>query len=238
MDQDKLIAKYLPYLQEIQRNLLHVFLVFGVSGIIGFIYYRPIINLIMRIFSLEGINIVLTSPYQFIDLAVNCGFLTGLIFSLPLLGFNIIRFVRPALKAKEHRLLLRLYPFSLILFIAGFLFGAWIIQLVIRLYARMSLEFSVENLWDLSSFLGQILSTGILMALVFQLPIILFGLLRLGIVQIQALKAARKYVYAGILIFVALLPPNDILSLIILSIPPLLLFEVTLLFNQSLCLKT
>ncbi len=233
MDQDQIVSKYLPYLKEVQQKLLHVLLVFGVAGAVGFIYYQKIINLIMRIFKLEGINLVLTSPYQFIDLAVSTGLLTGLSLALPLLGYHLLGFVKPALKNKEYRLILKLYPFSLILFIAGFLFGAWIIQLIITLYARVSLEFSVDNLWDLSSFLSQILSTGILMALVFQLPIVISALLRLRVINLAVLKKSRKYVYTGILIFVALLPPNDIVSLIILTIPPLLLFELTLLLNKA-----
>ena len=233
MDQDKIVSKYLPYLKEVQQKLLHVLLVFGVAGAVGFIYFQKIINVIMRIFKLEGINIVLTSPYQFIDLAVNAGILVGLSLALPLLGYHLLTFIKPALKGKEYRLILRLYPISLVLFALGFLFGAWIIQLIISLYAKVSLEFSVQNLWDLSSFLSQILATGTLMALVFQLPIVLSALLQLKIMNLPALKKSRKYDYTLILVFVALLPPNDIVSLIILTIPPLLLFELTLLLNQT-----
>lgn len=237
MDKDQAIAKYLPYLKEIQGKLFHVLLVFFTTGIIGFMYYQKIINFIMRIFKLEGINIMLTSPYQFIDLAINTGLLIGLIFSLPLLGYYLITFVKPALKAKEYFLLKRLYPLSLVLFVAGFLFGAWIIQLIITLYAQVTLEFSIKNLWDISSFFSQIITTGILMALVFQLPIVLSALLQLKLIQSRTLKKSRKYIYTAILIFVALLPPNDIFSLIVLTIPPLLLFELTLLLNQSLIIK-
>lgn len=230
---DELIIKYLPYLQEAQKKMFQVMVAFVLGGILGFIYYQPIIKLVMKLFQLEGVNLVLTSPYQFIDLAINCGVLTGLILALPLLGFHLIRFLRPAMKSREYRLLIRLYPVSVILFIGGFIFGAWIIQLIIRLYTQVAFDFSVQNLWDLSNFLGQILSTGILMALVFQLPIVLTGLIQLKTITIESLKRSRRYIYLVILIVVALLPPNDIVSLIILTIPPLLLFELTLVFNRN-----
>lgn len=230
---DQLVVKFLPYLKEAQKKLLRVIIVFLSGGALGFIYYQPLIRAVMRLFSLEGINLVLTSPYQFIDLAVSAGLLTGLILALPLFGFYLITFVRPALKTKEYRLLLKLYPISLVLFVLGFIFGAWIIQLIIGVYTKVSFEFAVQNLWDLSNFLRQILSTGILMALVFQLPIVLTGLVQLKIASTQALQRSRRYVYLIILIGVALLPPNDIVTLIILTIPPLLLFELTLLFNKA-----
>ena len=233
MDQDKIVAQYLPYLKEAQKKLLRVILVFLVGGALGFIYYQPIIKLIMRLFRLEGINLVLTSPYQFIDLAVNAGLLTGLILALPLLGFYLISFIKPALKSREYRLLLKFYPLSLILFCLGFIFGAWIIQLIISLYTRVAFDFAVDNLWDLSNFLSQILSTGTLMPLIFQLPIVISGLIQFNLLSLTTLKHSRRYIYTAIIIFVALLPPNDIVSLIILTIPPLLLFELTLLLNKA-----
>jgi sec-independent protein translocase protein TatC len=231
---DPIVAKYLPYLQEIQQKLFHVFIVFFTAAVIGFIYYQKILGFIMGIFKLEGINIVLTSPYEFVNLAVNTGILLGLIFALPLLGVDIISFVKNALKYREYKLLRALYPASLILFVVGFLSGVWTMQLIIAIYAKVSLDFAVENLWNISSFFNQIISTGIMMAVIFQLPIVLIALLQLKIVKMQALQRSRKYVYSAILILVALLPPNDIFSLTILTFPPLLLFELALLFNKLL----
>lgn len=229
---DQVIAKYTPYLQEIQSKLFAVFCVFLGGGVIGFIYYQKILSFIMHLFRMENINLVLTSPYQFIDLAVNTGLLIGLILALPLLGFFFLTFVKPALAVREYRLILRLYPLAILLFIIGFFFGGWIIQLIINLYAQTTLEFSVNNLWDVSHFFSQILATGISLALIFELPIILTALLKLKLIKLSGLKKSRKFIYAAILVFVAFLPPNDIISLALLSLPPLLLFEITLLLNR------
>lgn len=230
---DAAIKKYTPYLKELQTHLFTVFIVFLGGGILGFIYYQKILSFIMHLFKMEGINLVLTSPYQFIDLAVNTGLLTGLILALPLLGFYFLRFVRPALASREYRLIVRLYPLAIILFIVGFIFGAWIIQLIINLYSQTTLDFSVNNLWDVSHFFSQILATGISLALIFELPIVLTSLLKLKLIKLKFLETSRKYIYTMILIFVAFLPPNDIISLALLSIPPLLLFEITLLLNRK-----
>ncbi len=230
---DEAILKYTPYLKELQTKLFHVLLVFLTGGVIGFVYYQKILSFIMHLFKMDGINLVLTSPYQFIDLAVNTGLLLGLVLALPLLGYHLLSFVKPALASKEYLLLVRLYPTAIILFITGFCFGAWIIQLIITLYSQTSLEFSVNNLWDVSHFFSQILMTGISLAIIFELPIILTALLRLKLLQLSFLQKSRRYIYAMILIFVAFLPPNDIISLALLSVPPLLLFEITLLLNKK-----
>lgn len=230
---DAAIAKYTPYLKEIQKKLFIVFCVFLGGGILGFIYYQQILAFIMHLFRMDNINLVLTSPYQFIDLAVNTGLLIGLTLALPLFGYYFLTFVRPALASREYRLILRLYPLAVILFIVGFFFGGWIIQLIINLYAQTSLDFAVGNLWDVSHFFSQILSTGISLALIFELPIVLTALLKLKLIKLSGLKKSRKFIYSAILVFVAFLPPNDIISLALLSIPPLLLFEITLLLNRK-----
>lgn len=230
---DVAIVKYTPYLKEIQTKLFHVFIVFFTGGILGFIYYQKILSFIMHLFKMDGINLVLTSPYQFINLAVNTGLLCGLVLALPLLGYHLITFVKPALAPHESHLLIRLYPLSIILFVIGFIFGAWIIQFIITLYSQTTSDFSVGNMWDVSHFFSQIISTGISLAIIFELPIVLTALLRLKLIKLKFLQKSRKYIYAAILVFVAFLPPNDIISLALLSVPPLLLFELTLLLNRK-----
>lgn len=229
---DEAITKYGPFLSEVQKKLYLVFVIFFLAGVFGFVYYQQILGVVMRLFRLEGINLVLTSPYQFIDLAVSTGILTGLIVSLPLLGYFVLTFIRPALASREYGLILRLYPLAVVLFIIGFTFGGWIIQLIINLYSDITLDFAVENIWDVSHFFSQILATGISLALIFELPIVLTLLLKLRLIKLVGLRRSRKVIYAAILVFVALLPPNDIISLALLSVPPLLLFEITLLLNR------
>ncbi len=231
---DTQIAKYLPYLEELQRKLYLILFISVLVGTIAGWNYQRILVWTMRFFRLEGITIVMTSPYQFINLAVNTGFVAGISVGLPLLGFYLIRFVKPALKAREYRLLTHLFPLSLFLFILGFFFGAWIIQFVVKIYANTTLELAVQNYWDIGSFFSHIITTGISLALVFEFPIILLALLQLGVVRISTIKSLRRYIYAAILLLAAILPPTDIFSLIALTVPPLLLFEGTLVLSQAM----
>ena len=228
------VTRYLPYLQEIQRKLYVLLAVIFASGVLGFIYYQRILSFVLQFFNLKGITIVLTNPYQFFDLAVNTGLATGVITAFPLIIIYILRFLKPALKPREYRLLLRLVPISLILFVAGFAFGAWVMQFVINLYSQTAIDFSIGNIWDISHFFAQVIIVGLCLGLVFQLPVIMTLLLRLKIVKREVFTTKRRYAYAAILILAAVLPPNDIISLAILTTVPLLLFEVALLFNQSI----
>jgi len=226
------LVRYAPFLKEIQGKLIRILAVFLIGMVVGFIFYQKILSFLMSLFRLEGVNLVLTSPYQFIDLAVHTGLITGFIFALPVFLFYFIRFIKPALQPKEYQLVIKMLPFSIILFIAGFSFGVWVTQYVINIFSRTTSEFSIDNIWDLSKFFSQILITGISLAMVFQLPIVLTGMLRLKLVKHQAVVAKRRYVYAALLLFAAVLPPTDVLSLLLLTMIPLFLFEFTLLLNK------
>ncbi len=226
------IDRYLPYLKEIQKKLLAVLIVFIIGAGFGFIYYQTILTRVMNIFNLENINIVLTSPYQFINLSINTGLISGLVAATPFFIYYFLKFTKPALRPKEYKLMLYLVPFSLILFIIGFGFGIWVIQFVITLYSKVSQDFSIGNLWDINRFLSQILFTGTSLAIIFQLPIIMTALLRLKVVRYSTLTEKRRFVYAALLFFAALLPPTDIISLLLLVSAPLFLFEVALLLNR------
>ncbi len=229
---DERIKKYTPYLKEIQNKLLSVLIVFSSVATIGFVRYQKILGWVMHLFDLQGVNIVLTSPYQFFSLAVNTGVALGFLAAFPLFVYHLLSFLRPALEPSEYRMITRLLPASILLFVLGFAFGVWIVQFIITLYTQTTLDFSIGNLWDIGHFFSQIILTGLLLALIFQLPIIMTALMKLKLIKHGAFVKYRRYFYAGLLIIGALLPPTDIISLLLLTIPPLFLFECALFLNK------
>lgn len=227
------MERLLPYLGEIQNRLFHLLVVFCVFATLGFIYYQPILSFVMRLFNLEGVSIVLTSPYQFFNLSINTALAVGLLATLPLFIYYLLSFLKPALAPREFRLLTQLLPLSALLLVAGFSFGLWILNFVIGIFYQTSLKFNLNSMWDISHFFSQVLITAISLGIVFQFPIVLTGLLRLKVLQRDQLTSSRRYVYAACLLFATLLPPTDLLSLFFLTVPLIVLFELTLLFNPS-----
>lgn len=231
---DDAVKKYLPYLQEIQKKLITLLIVILASGVLGFFYYQKILTFVLGIFNLQGVTIVMSSPYQFIDLAINTGIATGTIIAFPLIIYYILGFLKPALAPKEFKLISRLVPLALLLFVVGFGFGAWVMQFVIDIYSKTAIDFNVSNLWDISRFFSQTIIMGLCLALMFELPIIITLLIKLNLIKKDTIAKNRRFVYAGIIVVAALLPPNDVISLSILTIVPLFLFELALLLNKAI----
>jgi sec-independent protein translocase protein TatC len=224
-------AQYKPFIKELQNGFWKILSFFVLGAILGMVYYKQILSLLMGLFNFENINIVLTSPYQFINLSINTGFFVGVVFSSPIFIYYLLRFIKPALKPKEYRLLLQLLPASVALFLIGFGFGIWVLQYVVDLFSSASRSLAVSNIWDLSGFISQVIIMGLSLALVFQMPIVITILLRLHIVKHDVVAAKRRVAYAVILLFAAMMPPTDLVSMAILALVPVFLFEITLFIN-------
>lgn len=228
----EIIAKYSPFIKEVRRRLVFTFILFVLSTIAGFIFYEDIIRFLIDFLSLKGINIVFTSPFQFINLSISCGVAVGLIITFPLLVYQILSFLKPALKEKEYKLIIRFLPFCLVLFLIGFSFGALIMKWQIQIFLSHSLSIGIGNILDISGLLTVVLLTSAFLGIGFEFPIVLLILMRIGLVKHESLSKIRKWVYLGSFLFAVLLPPDSILADVLLSLPLIILFEITLILNK------
>jgi len=226
------INRYFPLLTEVRKRLLFVLSIFILSGVIGFFYYEKIITFIIGLLDLNGVNIVFTSPFQFLNLAISSSLSVGLIITIPLLIYQLLIFLKPALKVKEYRSVMSLLPVSIILFVGGFVFGFMMMKYVVVIFYTKSIELNIGNMLDISKLLSQILVTSALMGLGFQFPIVMSLLMDFKIVSHKFFASQRPFAYVIAIIFAALMPPTDILSMTLLALPLVVLFELTLLLNR------
>ncbi|MDO8488155.1 MAG: twin-arginine translocase subunit TatC [bacterium] len=231
------MTRYLPFVLELRKRLLFAVSLFVVASLIGFIYYERIITFVLSFFSLKGVNIVFTTPFQFFTLALNCGLIVGVIVVIPILIYQFLSFLKPALRPKEYRLLVTILPLAILLFIGGFIYGVAMMKYVVQIFYQTSVKLQIGNILDVESFLSKVLITGLLMAVAFLFPIAMTILMQLKLVKHKTFNNQRPIAYLIGLAFVILLPPPDLMSDVILFAPLVILFELTLLLNR-IFLKT
>lgn len=227
------IDKYSSFLAEVRKKLMITLCVFIVSTLGGFLFYETIIKFLINMLSLKGINIVFTSPFQFINLSITTGIACGLIVSFPLLVAQILFFLKPALREKEYKIVIKLLPFLFLLFLTGFIFGFSIMKWQIVIFLDRSQALGIGNILDISRLLTTVLITSTVMGISFEFPILLILLLHLGIVKRQQLSKIRLWIYLGSFIFAILLPLDSILADILLALPLIILFELTLILSRA-----
>lgn len=226
------LVKYSSFLAEARKRLIFTLCTFIVATLVGFFFYEKIIKFLVGILSLQGVNIVFTSPFQFINLAFSSGIACGLIVSFPLLVAQILSFLKPALKKQEFKIVIKLLPFSLLLFLAGLIFGFVIMKWQIAIFLDRSTAIGIGNILDISRLLRTVLLTSVLMGIGFQFPVVLILLLHLGVVKKQKLSKLRLWIYLGSFIFAIILPADSILADVLLALPLIIMFELTLLLSR------
>lgn len=231
---DEAINKYYPFLMEIRKRIFFVLSVFLVGAVIGFFSYEKLINIVIRMLYLPGLNIVVTSPFQFLNFAMSTAMMVGLLLAFPLIIYEVLSFLRPALTEAEFKKFILLIPVSILLFILGFFYGAVMMRYVIFLFFEKSVELALGNVLDITMLVSKIITTSVLMGLAFQFPIVLTLLMRLNILKYKDVTKQRALAWVVAVFFAAFMPPTDILSLLLLTLPLVLLFEFTLLLNKSL----
>jgi len=229
----KFINKYLVYLEEIRRIIFSLAKIFVLAFFVGFFLTPRFIGFIIKYINLPEVKIVTTSPFQFIDLSMSFGFSLACVITVPFFIYYFYSFFRSGLLRKERRIFILSLPLSLLLFIIGFIYGIGILYYAIKLVALINNNLGIMNYWDISQFLSQLIVTSSLLGILFIIPLLVSALIRLNIISVEFLKSKRRHVFLGIFILVSLLPPTDGLSLILMAVPLILIFEFILFFNKK-----
>lgn len=156
----------------------------------------------------------------------------GFIIAFPYVIYEFWKFVAPAMKTNEKSNARGFIFISSILFFIGVLFGYYVITpLSINFLGKYQVSELVLNEFDISSYISLVRASVLASGLIFELPIIIFFLTKVGVLTPQWLRTYRKYALVGVLIFSAIITPPDIVSQIIVAIPVLVLYEISIVIS-------
>ncbi len=155
--------------------------------------------------------------------------IAGLVMAFPYILFEIWRFVRPALHAHEQKKISGIVFFSSFLFFSGVCFGYFILApMTVHFLGTYSVSVFIENKPTFTSYISTILQLTLGTGLVFELPVFVFFLARLGLIGPKFLRKYRRHSVVIILILAAVVTPPDITSQVLITLPLLLLYEISI----------
>ncbi|HEX8269421.1 MAG TPA: twin-arginine translocase subunit TatC [Flavobacterium sp.] len=153
----------------------------------------------------------------------------GFILGFPYILWELWRFISPALYEKERKHAQLFIFIASMLFFVGVLFGYFlIIPMSVNFFATFTVSSSIKNEFNLDSYMSMLKTSVIACGLFFELPIIIYFLTKLGLVTAEFLRKYRKYAIVIVLIVAAIVTPPDVVSQIIVSIPMLMIYEVSI----------
>jgi|TARA_B110000211_G_scaffold29945_1_gene30272 sec-independent protein translocase protein TatC len=162
----------------------------------------------------------------------------GFIISFPYVIYEVWKFISPGMHRNERKKSRGFIFVSSVLFFTGVLFGYYVVTpFSINFLGSYQVSKEVLNEIDLSSFIGLVRSSSLACGIVFELPIIMYFLTKVGLVTPEILINYRKYALIIVLILAAVITPPDVASQIIVAIPILILYQISIYISRYVIKK-
>lgn len=153
----------------------------------------------------------------------------GLLGASPYILYELFRFISPALYENERKYSVQVAGIIYVLFIVGVLMSYFVLfPISFRFLGTYSVSARVVSNITLDSYISTFVSLTLVMGVVFQLPVIAFFLGKLGIVTSDMLSRYRKHSFIVIMLVAAIITPPDLMTLILVTIPLYMLYEVSI----------
>lgn len=169
-------------------------------------------------------------------LQMNSGIMVGLILGVPYLLFEIWLFIKPALLEEERKSASGFVFFASLLFMAGIMFGYYLIApLSINFLINFTVDPEIQNTITVDSYLSTVLTLTLGSGIIFQLPVVIFVLSKLGVMTPQFMRKSRRYAAVLILVVAAVVTPTaDPYTMMIVALPLFLLYELSIMISANI----
>lgn len=232
MDTDR--QSLVQHLTELRKRLIYALLSLGIGMIACLFFSKEIFRFLQKpLLSVmpAGSGFIATSPLEAFITYLQVSLLAGAFLSSPFVLYQFWAFIAPGLHRKEKGLGVGFVLFATFFFVGGALFGYYgIFPIGFRFFVSALEGTGIQFLPQMKDYLGFISRMLLTFGLIFEMPLVIVLLAKAGIVRREMLAKARRYVLVATFLVAGVLTPGpDILSQVLLAIPLLLLYELSVL---------
>ena len=220
------------HLEELRKRLIHILIALGIGfslcyafkDWLFFVVTRPLIEALPK-----NSFMVFTSLPEAFFTYMKIAFFASLILTSPYILYEIWKFISPGLYPKEKKYVFPFVFFSTLLFASGVLFGYFIaLPPAFKFFVSFSSDF-LKPMVSMSEYLSLALKFLLAFGLCFELPVFVFFLAKIGVVNARMLSRQRRYAILVIFIVAAVLTPSpDVVSQVLMAIPLMILYEISI----------
>jgi Twin arginine targeting (Tat) protein translocase TatC len=217
----------LEHIGELRRRLLQVLAVLTAGLVLGLLAADPVYDYLMSVepaSKLESLHAF--SLWDGIGMYMKIAFVVALLIALPFAFYQLWAFVSPGLKARERRAALGYVPLALVMFAAGLAFSYFVVfPLAFDFTTHVSRRLGLEETYGIAQYFSFMFNIIVPISLLFELPIAVMFLTRIGILNPVRLRKMRRYAYFGLIFIGVLVTPPDFISDLLVALPLILLYE-------------
>lgn len=217
------------YVSELRKRIMAVAIFFILTLVIGMLFSKKLVLMFLNSNLPGNVNLVTLNPYENISLFIHFTFFVAIGLTFPFVIYQVLMYIKPSLTKNERKIVIIIPFIALVLFSLGAGLGFLITkQIIVPFLSKLALSIGIVNNWSINQFMMFVVYLSLAMGLIFQLPLIISLLVKFNILKPGQLKKVRKHTIIGLLVLAALITPPDLFSLIIMVIPLILLFELTI----------
>jgi sec-independent protein translocase protein TatC len=225
---------FLEHLEELRWRLIYSVIGLAAGAIICWIFIDYLIDFILLKPARDsGAHLQNLRPFGQLFVYIQVAIVGGILLSLPNLFFQFWKFISPALRKRERKYILSIVIYSTFCFMAGIVFAYYVMLPLTLEFAAQFGSDEIINEFAIDEYLSIIISVMLAAGVVFELPMISFFLTKLGILTPAFMRKYRRHSIVGIMILAAFLTPgSDPVSQLVLAIPLVLLYEISIFISK------
>ena len=217
------------HIGELRKRLTIIVVFFLLALILSFFLAEPLIRYLQVTEEAKNLTLNAFKVTDPIKIYMQVTMILGLIITSPLIMYQFWAFISPGLYEKERKTTLAYIPFSLLLFLGGLAFSYFILfPYVIGFMLNISDNLDIQETIGINEYFQFLFQITLPFGAIFQLPVLMLFLTRLGIITPMMMSKYRKYAYLVLVIIAAFITPPDIISHMIVTLPLIILYEFSL----------
>lgn len=223
---------FMSHLEELRKRLIVCAITVGVGFVIAYIFSEHLFQLLilpLKEVMPEGGQLIFTNLPEMFFAYLKVAFIAGILASAPLIFYQIWLFVAPGLYRKEKKYLIPFVVSSTFLFVGGALFGYFVVfPFGFKFFIGFANEY-VKALPSVKQYLSFSIKLLFAFGVVFELPVVIFFLAKIGVVTPKLLRKKRKYAILLTFALAAILTPPDVITQCMMAVPLIVLYEIGIL---------
>lgn len=223
------------HLRELRNRLVICLVCLVASFLVGLHFAPDLIDFLTDIGKEYGYVYVYIAPQELLMQYFSVALLAGVCITLPVILYHTWAFVQPGLRKNENILFLLAMFFGLVFFVVGILF-AYRVMLPFMLYFLINISkgSGITASISVQNYVTFLLTIFLIFGVVFELPVLSVLLTQLGLLKVKWMKTGRRFVIVLIFFLAAVITPPDIVSQIMVAIPMIGLYELSILISSLL----
>jgi sec-independent protein translocase protein TatC len=225
---------FLDHIEELRWRIIYALIGVVIFTIAAWIFIDPIIEFVL-LKPARDANASLQNlrPFGQLFLYIQVAIIVGIIASLPNIFYQLWQFIAPALRKREQKYILWIVFFSTFCFLLGITFAYFVMLPLTMKFAAQFGTAEIANEFAIDEYMSIIISVMLAAGLVFELPMVSFFLSKLGILTPKFMRTYRRHAIVIILVLAAFLTPGaDPVSQVILAVPLVLLYEISIFISK------